>query len=126
MKRLVAWRIRNGLSQRGAVEVLGRLDFGEIALGTLQKWEEEARAPGRFTAKCLSRFLDEHPVIKDVPRGGGLRKDPTPAGTVAKIVKARGAGETLRAIGERFGISESSVSKIAKGTRRGGGVRKAV
>jgi transcriptional regulator with XRE-family HTH domain len=118
MKHFVAWRTRNGLSQRGAVEVLGRMDFGEIALGTLQKWEEGKRAPGRFTAKCLSRFLDEHPVIEDGPRRGSLRRDPTPVKTVEAIKKAREAGETLKAIAERYGLSESSVSRICKGSRR--------
>ena len=118
MKRLVAWRTRNALSQRGAIEVLGRMDFGEIALGTLQKWEVGARTPGRFTAKCLSRFLDDHPLISGSELRVSLRKDPTPLKTVEAIIKAREAGKTLRAIAEHYGLSESGVSRIVEKNRR--------
>jgi hypothetical protein len=52
------------------------------------------------------------------PAAAPLRKDPTPLKTVEAIIKARGAGKTLSVIAERYGLSESGVSRIVKKNRR--------
>jgi transcriptional regulator with XRE-family HTH domain len=118
IKRLQWWREKNGLSQRGAVEVMK--DEVGISLSSLQKWEIRKAKPGRFVVKALGRFLDEHAVISNPPRYGRW-VDPLPDEKVEEVRKLRENGETLRVIGERFGISESSVWRIAKGDRRAKG-----
>ena len=122
IEKVRRWREKNGLSQRGAVEVMVRGGC-EIKVTTLQKWEAGVNAPGRFTVKYLEDFLAAHPVIPDALRRMVSPKDPTPVKTVEAIIKARKAGETLKAIGKRYGLSVSGVSRIAKGNRRGGAVR---
>lgn len=115
VEKVRRWRKKNGLSQRAAVEVMVKGGC-EIKVTTLQKWEAGVNAPGQFTIKYLEDFLVENPVIKDGPRYGRWTSD----GAVAEIRKARAKGETLRSIAERYGISESGVSRIAKGNRRKG------
>ena len=122
IEKVRRWREKNGLSQRGAVEVLVRGGC-EIKVTTLQKWEAGVNAPGRFTVKYLEDFLAAHPVIPDAPRMVSP-KDPTPVKTVEAIIKAREEGETLKAIGKRYGLSVSGVSRIAKGNRRGGAAKR--
>jgi hypothetical protein len=122
VKRLQGWREKNGLSQRGAAEVMK--DEVGISLSSLQKWEIRKAIPGRFVVKALGRFLDDHPVISNPPRYGRW-VDPLPEGKVEEVREARENGETLRVIGERYGISESSVCRLVKGNRRSGAKAKA-
>ena len=44
IQKLIAWRRRNGLSQRAAVEVMQARDF-PVTLTTLEKWEAGDRQP---------------------------------------------------------------------------------
>jgi hypothetical protein len=76
---------------------------------TLQKWEVGFRSPGRFAAKAMEHFLDEHPTIDDPPVVGRWKN---------QLPELRENGATLLTIAERFGISESSVSRICAGNRR--------
>ena len=46
-------------------------------------------------------------------RGGKLSKS-----TVGRILELRSGGDSLRSIADRFGISESMVSRVARGKRR--------
>src|ERR1700759_1673281 len=110
-------RESNGLSQRGAIDVM-KEEIG-MSLSSLQKWEIRKAKPGRFVAKAIGTFLDAHPVISDPPRYGRWG-NPLAVDKVEEIRKLRGAGLTLMSIAQKIGISESSVSRIAKGNRRGG------
>ena len=74
IQRLIKWRLRNKLSQRGAVEVM--MDRGlDVSLFTLQTWEQGYRNPGRYAAQALSAFLRDNPVIPNPPQ---YRRGPKP------------------------------------------------
>jgi transcriptional regulator with XRE-family HTH domain len=115
---LKAWRKANSLSQPAAVEVMEGLGF-EIGQSTLEKWESETLRPGRFTVQVLATFLEKHPQVK-CPPGYRTKPGTLPDGKVAQVRKLRDKGVSLKEVAERFGISVSSVSRIAKGNRRGG------
>jgi hypothetical protein len=66
IQRLIQWRHENGLSQRGAFEVMKARNF-EVSLHTLKGWEIGHRHPGTYTTQALTAFLREHPVIEDAP-----------------------------------------------------------
>ena len=114
--RLRAWRRENALSQAAAVAVMQSLGF-DIKQTTLEKWEIGALLPGRFTVQVLESFLDKHPRVT-CPPGFRTVRDPLLASKAEQVRKLREKGETLRSIAERYGISESSVSRICAGTRR--------
>lgn len=116
IERLKRWRKANKLSQRQAIAVMNARDF-PISISALQKWEIGIYAPDVFAFRALEAFLDQHPIITDAPRFGRW-KEPVPAETVADIRKLRESGMPLLAIGQRFGISESAVSRICTGNRR--------
>jgi hypothetical protein len=67
IKNLIRWRHRNGLSQRGAVEVLQAYGL-EVSISGLQQWERGAREPAKLATKALSDFLARHPRIENPPR----------------------------------------------------------
>ena len=67
IKNLIRWRHRNGLSQRGAVEVMQAHGL-EVSRTTLQHWEQGVRAPGKLAAKAIRDFLTRHPRIENPPR----------------------------------------------------------
>jgi hypothetical protein len=66
IKRLLAWRKRNNLSRRGAVEVMKARGV-EVSIRTLERWEQGLNEPGSGFTQLLSTFLKQHPVIPDPP-----------------------------------------------------------
>jgi DNA-binding transcriptional regulator YiaG len=62
VQQLVAWRKRNKLSQRAAVEAMRARNF-PVTLTSLGKWEAGERRPGKFAAQVLAAFLKKHPSI---------------------------------------------------------------
>jgi hypothetical protein len=69
IKNLIRWRHRNGLSQRGAVEVMQAHGL-EVSISGLQQWERGARKPAKLAVKALRDFLAQHPRIENPPRYG--------------------------------------------------------
>jgi hypothetical protein len=69
MKRVIAWRKRNQMSQRAAVTVMSEAGYS-ITLTMLQHYEVGLRTPSELVQRALERFLDEHPVIENPPRFG--------------------------------------------------------
>ena len=61
VQELVAWRLKNGLSQAKAVEVLQRYHF-PITQSGLRNWEEGRKSPRAHTANILAQLLAEHPT----------------------------------------------------------------
>ncbi|HEY0793450.1 MAG TPA: helix-turn-helix domain-containing protein [Chthoniobacterales bacterium] len=57
---LKAWRVRNGLSQPQAAEVL-RGFFFYVTFSTLRSWEEGQRVPPDDKARLLETLLQAHP-----------------------------------------------------------------
>ena len=66
IKRLIAWRESNGLSQSQAVEVLKAAGL-PAKLKTFQAWEAGRNSPQAITAATLEKFLEEHPTITPPP-----------------------------------------------------------
>jgi DNA-binding transcriptional regulator YiaG len=110
VQKLKAWRKTNKLSQRQAAAVMNAHDL-PVLLETLQRWEGGFRSPGRLISKVLEAFLRDHPSITDAPVFGRW-KNPVSEEAVTEIRKLRKSGMTLVTIGQRFGISESVVSRI--------------
>jgi len=121
IEKLKEWRKNNNLSQRQAVEVMGMRDF-PVTAASLKSWEQGVTAPGKLAAKALEAFLEQHPRITDAPVYGRWK---SPNKDVGEIRKLRKSGMTLLSIGERFGLSESAVSRICAGNRRATAVQKA-
>ena len=67
IQRLIKWRLRNNLSQRGAVEVMMRHGL-KVSRTTLQHWEQKVSAPNNLASKAIQDFLKQHPKIKNPPR----------------------------------------------------------
>jgi DNA-binding transcriptional regulator YiaG len=67
-QELKAWRLRNGLTQPQAAEVLQGLFF-HTTFGTVRHWEAGVHAPNDVTAEVLSRLLKAHPTVS-APRSG--------------------------------------------------------
>jgi DNA-binding transcriptional regulator YiaG len=86
-----------------------------IPYHTLEVWDTGVRNPGRFAAQVLSKFLEDHPVITDAPRYTRHKISPE---QVTEIHRLRKQSLTLGQIAQKFGISESSVSRICSGSRR--------
>jgi transcriptional regulator with XRE-family HTH domain len=114
--KLKAWRKTNKLSQRQAAEVMASHDF-PVLVETLQRWEGGFRSPGRLISKVLETFLRDHEIITDPPVYGRWKR-PVSEEAVEEIRKLREGGIPLLTIAQRFGISESSVSRICSGNRR--------
>jgi len=64
VQKLVAWRQRNGLSQRAAVEFM-RAHNLPVTLTALEKWEMGHRRLRGLAAHALLRFLEEHPTASE-------------------------------------------------------------
>jgi DNA-binding transcriptional regulator YiaG len=62
VQKLVAWRERNRLSQRAAVEFM-RAHNLPVTLTALEKWEMGLNRPTALAAVALLRFLEEHPTV---------------------------------------------------------------
>jgi len=112
--KLKKWRKTNNLSQRQAVEVMDMRDF-PVTAASLKSWEQGVTVPGKLAAKALDAFLEQHPKITDAPKFGRWS---APNKNVPKIRKLRMTGMTLLSIGQKFGLSESAVSRICAGNRR--------
>jgi transcriptional regulator with XRE-family HTH domain len=121
IEKLKEWRKNNNLSQRQAVEVMGMRDF-PVTAASLKSWEQGVTSPGKLASKALESFLVQHPKITDAPVYGRWK---SPNKDVGEIRKLRKSGMTLLSIGERFGLSESAVSRICAGNRRATAVQKA-
>jgi DNA-binding transcriptional regulator YiaG len=67
IKDLIRWRHRNGLSQRGASEVMQARGL-DVKIGALKQWEQGMREPGSLAVKALRDFLTQHPRIENPPR----------------------------------------------------------
>src|SRR5215469_5269164 len=55
VESLLAWRARNGLSQRQAIAVMWGRDF-PLKVQTLQAWEQGRYKPERLAGKALATF----------------------------------------------------------------------
>jgi transcriptional regulator with XRE-family HTH domain len=66
IEQLIEWRRRNGLSQRGAAEVMEARQC-PISINQIQAWEQSKRVPPRLEVQVLQRFLSEHPTIENPP-----------------------------------------------------------
>jgi len=120
VQKLKNWRAANDLSQRQATAVL-QANGLPVGLSTVQHWEQGFRKPGPFTVKALETFLAAHPVVTGVPKYGRLQ---TPDWQVEEIRAFRDQGTTLLTLAERYGISESAVSRICGGSRRAAASKK--
>src|SRR5689334_7084894 len=67
IQRVIKWRLKNRLSQRGASEVMRRHGL-DVSMYTLQGWEQGHRKPGKFAIQALNAFLRENPDIQDPPQ----------------------------------------------------------
>jgi transcriptional regulator with XRE-family HTH domain len=114
VEKFKAWRAANKLSQRQAAAVMGMHDF-PVSIPSIQSWEQGVQTPGKLAAKALEAFLEQHPKITDAPVYGRWK---SPNKDIAEIHKLRKSGMTLLSIAQRFGISESAVSRICAGHRR--------
>ena len=59
VKEFTAWRLKNGLSQQKAVELLQRFHFS-VTQSAIRNWEEGRHSPRDHTAAILAQFLAEH------------------------------------------------------------------
>jgi transcriptional regulator with XRE-family HTH domain len=116
VQKLKAWRKTNKLSQRQAVEVMASHDF-PVLVETLQRWEIGFRKPGRLISKVLEAFLRDHQIIAAPPVYGRWKR-PVSEEAVEEIRKLREGGMPLLTIAQRFGISDSAVSRICSKNRR--------
>ncbi len=115
IKRLKKWRAANNLSQRQAFDVMAARGL-PISFTSITNYEGGFRSPGASSAYALSRFLDDNPTITDAKVY--QRRDPLPDDKVGEILDLRKQGWELLKISEKFGISESGVSRIISGQRR--------
>ena len=67
IKQLIAWRLKNGLSQQKAVEVLERYHF-PVTQSAMRNWEEGRRAPRDHTAAILAQLLTVMTVDEKLDR----------------------------------------------------------
>lgn len=116
IRQLKAWRIRNNLSQRQACYAMEIRDF-PVDIASLQQWEQGRYRPSNLAAKALETFLSEYPTITDAPRY--KKRTKLTAETVAEIRRLRAEGQTMIALGQRFGVDQSYISRIVSGERLG-------
>jgi len=114
VKRLKVWRKKNGLSQRQAAEVMEARGV-LVDVMTTKQWEQGRNRPGRLAGKLVGDFLERYPVITDAPVHG--KRSKLSAEDLAEIRRLREEGETMKAIGQRFGVGESYISRIVSGER---------
>jgi len=58
VKEFTEWRLKNGLSQQKAVELLQRYHFS-VTRSAIRNWEEGRHSPRDHTAAILAQFLAE-------------------------------------------------------------------
>jgi Helix-turn-helix len=58
VKEFTEWRLKNGLSQQKAVELLQRYHFS-VTQSAIRNWEEGRHSPRDHTAAILAQFLAE-------------------------------------------------------------------
>ena len=63
VKEFTAWRLKNGLSQQKAVELLQRYHFS-VTQSAIRNWEEGRHSPRDHTAAILAQFLVEHSTCR--------------------------------------------------------------
>jgi hypothetical protein len=121
IKRLKKWRQKNSLSQRQAVAIMIEhvlpMELPEKGSFTYQKWEGVFVKPNKFAIDALIKFIEAHPTIENPPVFGRW-KNALPDEKVADMRKRRENGETLLSLAQRFGFSQSGVSRIVRGKRR--------
>jgi hypothetical protein len=64
VRKLIAWRRRNSLSQRNAVSVL-QSHFFRVSLGSLASWEQGRRLPMPQSAHLLDELLTRFPIVAE-------------------------------------------------------------
>jgi transcriptional regulator with XRE-family HTH domain len=64
VRKLIAWRRRNSLSQRDAVSVL-RSHFFRVSLASLASWEQGRRFPMPQSAHLLDELLTRFPIVAE-------------------------------------------------------------
>jgi transcriptional regulator with XRE-family HTH domain len=112
VQRLIKWRKDNKLTQGGVADAFERVGV-PIDVRTIQQWEQGRYKPSRLAAAALEKFLAEPPTITDAPPYGKQSK--LTAVDLAEIRRLRHEGETMKAIGERFGVDEAYISRICSG-----------
>lgn len=112
--KLRAWQTTNNLSARASAVVMNARGF-VVSHRTLESWDSGARKPSRFAAQALESFLAQHPVITDAPK---YERDKLSDEQVAEIRAMRANGDELLTIAQKFNISASAVSRLARGERR--------
>jgi transcriptional regulator with XRE-family HTH domain len=117
--RLKAWREKNGLSQRQAEEVMKGRGV-PIDIRTIQQWEQGLRRPSGLAVHAVADFFERFSTISDAPTYG--KRSKFSAEDVAEIRRLKEEGETLVAIGERFGVDQSYISRICSGERLAKGI----
>jgi hypothetical protein len=77
VRKLIAWRRRNSLSQRDAVSVL-QSHFFRVSLGSLASWEQGRRLPMPQSAYLLDELLTRFPIASAKPTAtrAEVRKKP--------------------------------------------------
>jgi DNA-binding transcriptional regulator YiaG len=73
VRKLRAWREKNGLSQAQAVAVLKRASL-QTSVSSWEKWEMGLRQPAPLSIPTLEAFLDKHPVVTNPPRSAPRRR----------------------------------------------------
>jgi hypothetical protein len=68
VRKLIAWRQRNSLSQRDAVSVL-QSHFFRVSLGSLASWEQGRRLPMPQSAHLLEGLLTRFPIVAEERTG---------------------------------------------------------
>jgi len=114
VKRLRVWRKKNRLTRRQAAAVMEARGV-PVDVMVIYHWEKEHKTPNRMSVAMVSKFLEEFPVITEAPAFG--KKTRLSAQDLAEIRRLRKEDQTLKAIGERFGVDESYVSRIVRGER---------
>ena len=116
VKRLRAWRKKNQLSQRGLVEVMESRGV-PIDITTVQQWEQGRHWPSGLAGRLVLDFLARYEK-EELTDGPDYRKrSKLGQEDLAEIRRLREEGQTMKAIGERFGVSESYISHILSGDR---------
>ena len=73
VRKLRAWREKNGLSQSQAVAVLKRAGL-QTSISSWEKWEMGLRQPAPLSIPTLEAFLEKHPVVTNPPRSAPRRR----------------------------------------------------
>jgi hypothetical protein len=116
IKNLRRWRKDNSLSQRQAVDVMSSRGF-DVALTTLQAWEQGSVRQGHYSESALRGFLEKYPTITGA-REYGRWATKAPDDRLLEMKKLRDDGATYAQIGEKFGVSEGRAWRILNGNQK--------